>query len=420
LRALSTCWTGLAWVILAPGLDVRAGAAVVEAELIDGTQVRGTFAGVRAEGQTVQIRVAGQDGDRLVPSEDLLRLRFAAPASATSAAKATATAPTGSMDPDAPDATVTVWLNDGGRLEGRIAGTSGAGLTVDSIAGRFELRRADLAAVRFGDPRAVVARQALEDALHRRDGAEDLVLLLQEGRVTALKGTVESLTATGGTFTWRGRTAPIRRERTYAVVFAAPSPPTPPSAVRCVLADGSVLAGRLVGGDEQALEAEVRGARVRIEPAGLSEIAFASGRVTWLSDLEPAAYRFEPMGGAQWPYRRDRSAAGRPIRIGDVAYDRGIGMHAPSSLDYALAEPHRLLVAVIGIDAGAAPRGHVVFRVLGDGQERFNSGPVTGRDPPRTIRVPIEGVRTLTLCVDLGEELDIGDQADWAAARLVR
>ncbi len=420
MRVSARFWTDLAAIVLAVGPGVRAGAAAVEAELIDGTQVRGAFAGVGAEGANVKIRVAGQDGDRLLPAEDLLRLRFAAPASATSASVATAPVPAGAMGPDASDGIVTVWLNDGGRLEGRIAEAPGPGLTVDSTAGRFQLRRADLAAVRFGDPRAVVPRQALEEALRRRDGAEDVVLVFQEGRVTALKGTVESLTATGGTFTWRGRTAPIRRERTYAVVFAAPSPPPPPPPVRCMLTDGSVLAGRLAGGDEQVLEVEVRGARVNIESAALAEIAFGSGRVTWLSDLEPAAYRFEPMGGAQWPYRRDRSAAGRPIRIGDVAYDRGIGMHAPSSLDYALAEPHRLLVAVIGIDAGAAPRGHVVFRVLGDGQERFNSGPVTGRDAPRTIRVPIEGVRTLTLCVDLGEELDIGDQADWAAARLVR
>ncbi len=395
------------------GLCPAAHAAAVEAELIDGTGVRGTFAGVRAGGDAVHVRVTGEEGDRLLPSDELLLLRFTASASAT--------APdAGSIGRDPPEGFVTVWLDDGGRLEGRMVDAPGPGLVVDSTAGRFELHREDLAAVRFGDPRAEVARQALEEALRRRDAGEDVVLLFQDGRVSTLKGTVQTLAAGGGEFTWRGQTAPLRPERTYAVVFAARSSPMPAPPVRCMLIDGSVLAGRLVGGDQQALELEVHGSRHRLEPARLSRIAFASARVTWLSDLEPVAYRFEPMGGARWPYRRDRSTANRPIRIGQASFDRGIGMHASASLDYALAGSYRLLVAVIGIDAAAAPRGNAVFRVLVDGQERFSSGPVTGRDPPRTIRVPIEGASALTLRVDAGEELDIGDQADWAAARLVR
>ncbi len=66
------------------------------------------------------------------------------------------------------------------------------------------------------------------------------------------------------------------------------------------------------------------------------------------------------------------------------------------------------------------PRGSVVFRVRGDGRLLFESGETTGSDPPREIAVDVAGVRRLTLECDESGDLDLGDHADWAAARLIR
>ena len=48
------------------------------------------------------------------------------------------------------------------------------------------------------------------------------------------------------------------------------------------------------------------------------------------------------------------------------------------------------------------------------------SANVTGQDAPRPILVPIGGAKRVQLAVDFGEDLDVGDQADWGNVRVVK
>jgi hypothetical protein len=101
-------------------------------------------------------------------------------------------------------------------------------------------------------------------------------------------------------------------------------------------------------------------------------------------------------------------------------FDKGLGVHSRTELDYQLDRAYESLVATIGIDDAVRPRGSVVFRVLGDGKVLFDSGVLTGKDPPRDVNVNVVGVSLLTLVVDYGDELDLSDQADWGGARLLK
>jgi len=108
------------------------------------------------------------------------------------------------------------------------------------------------------------------------------------------------------------------------------------------------------------------------------------------------------------------------MRIGDQSFDQGIGVHSRSVLTYDVPQGFRQLAATIGIDEAVGSQGNVIFRVLADGKEVFNSGPVTGRDVPRPLLASIGGARQIQLIVEFGDDLDIGDQADWAEVRLIR
>jgi hypothetical protein len=188
-----------------------------------------------------------------------------------------------------------------------------------------------------------------------------------------------------------------------------------------VLKDGSSWAGKLAGGDTEGVVIELAdGLKARLPVEQVVEIRFRSDRVLFLSDLDAVDYQFEPFSTTRWPYRRNRSAANRPMQIGDQKFERGIGMHSQAALTYELPGPFSKLAAVIGIDRAVAPLGHVVFRVTADGKEVFNSGAVTGRDAPLAIDVPINGAKRVQLLVDFGEELDVGDQADWGNVRLIK
>jgi hypothetical protein len=225
----------------------------------------------------------------------------------------------------------------------------------------------------------------------------------------------------GGSFRWRGRSVPIDADRVFGIVFAAGVGREGEAPAVCALRDGSTWAGRIAGGDRETIRLELTsGPIAELRVADLAGIRFRSDRIVFVSDLKPVSYTFEPFGVTRWPYRLDRSVANRPMRLGERTFRCGVGVHSQATLEYELPEPFTHLAAVIGIDDAVRPRGNVVFRIVADGKEVFNSGPVTGRDEPRTILVPIEGARRLQLVVDFGEELDIGDQADWADARLIR
>ena len=251
-----------------------------------------------------------------------------------------------------------------------------------------------LAAVHFMPGEHPAAAEAFSKALAARDSAQDTLLVVRDERVTALKGVTESPAPDGGSFKWHDRSVPLRPDSTYGIVFATGmQKPAPPQAL-AVLKDGSIWAGRLTGGDADSVHLELTdGGKVVLPVGELDEIRFRSDRVLFLSDLDPAEYVFEPFATTRWPWRRDRSAANRPLRIGDQNFDRGIGMHSQATLTYDLPAGFSKLAAVIGIDAAAAPLGNAVFRVTADGKEVFNSGPVTGRTAPRSIDVPIAGAR---------------------------
>jgi hypothetical protein len=138
--------------------------------------------------------------------------------------------------------------------------------------------------------------------------------------------------------------------------------------------------------------------------------------VTYLSDLDPVSVRQD------WGQPgMDRSVQGNPLRIGGREFARGIGTHANSEIVYELDEPGERFEAWVGVDAEMAgyTKSSVVFRLLVDGRERFNSGVMRLNTPPMRVDVPIAGAREIRLIVgDAGDGIDC-DHADWADARLV-
>ncbi|MEP0844252.1 MAG: NPCBM/NEW2 domain-containing protein [Phycisphaerae bacterium] len=383
---------------------VTAAPPAVRAVTIEGQSLEANWSGVSPAGAVVLI----EDGKpREISPDGLMLLRWPVePASR----------------PTESGHQTTIDLADGSRVIGRIIAGDAKHVTVATEPlPELRLPLTELAGLRWRGSDQPEALAAFEKALAERDPSQDTLFVVREGRVTALKGVTESLGPGGGSFRWRERSVPIQAGSAFGIVFAAGVQPPAAAQATCRLTDGSRWAGKLAGGDERSVIVELGGGtRVALPVARIEEIRFRSDRVLFLSDLTPAEFVMEPFGTTRWPYRKDRSVANRPMRIGEEVFERGLGVHSRSVLTFDLPGRFSRLAAVIGIDAGAAPLGNVVFRVTADGRDVFNSGPVTGRDPPRPISVPIEGAKRIQLIVDFGGDLDIGDQADWAHARLIR
>jgi alpha-galactosidase len=149
-----------------------------------------------------------------------------------------------------------------------------------------------------------------------------------------------------------------------------------------------------------------------------SEWPLPSGHV-YLSDLH-VTYATNGYGPLELDTTNGENAAldGGPIRLRGAAYEKGLGVHAPSLLRYRLGQACSRFVADVGIDDDQAGRGSVQFEVWADGERLFQSGTLTGESPLREVSVDVSGRRELRLFVGIGGDTDGLDHGVWAGARL--
>jgi len=204
---------------------------------------------------------------------------------------------------------------------------------------------------------------------------------------------------------------------------AQPTPWDGSPQIRLWTRDGSVILGKLEDirfgkwifkprwADNVLLE-------IPVDEIVSSEIM--GGRIQYLSQLEPSAAKEETLLAPFQPYRMDKNCQGGRLSIAGKRYPWGIGVHANSELTFDLRKKFKLFKSEVGIDSIMGKRGSVVFIVKGDGKELYKSPIVKGDQPPLSIEVNTEGVDKLTLIVNDGGDLDMGDAANWVSARVVR
>ncbi|GGS31860.1 NPCBM/NEW2 domain-containing protein [Actinokineospora fastidiosa] len=139
----------------------------------------------------------------------------------------------------------------------------------------------------------------------------------------------------------------------------------------------------------------------------------------WVSDLE-----WMTATNGWGPVERDRSnnesagGDGNPLTVDGVVHAKGLGVHAPSSVLVNLDGRCSRFTAVVGVDDEMADRGSVVFKVVGDGTERYVSPVLRGTSAALPVEVDVTGVRTLDLQVTDGGDGIGSDHGDWASAKL--
>lgn len=196
------------------------------------------------------------------------------------------------------------------------------------------------------------------------------------------------------------------------------------------LPDGGRLSGDLVMMDGAGVTL-ARGNRQVFLPAGVvGELAVVDGSYVFLSQLEVAdAGPITLFGGDDdlgmvYPHRIDRNCMNGPLRSGGRSWSRGLGVHAPSRLTWSLEGGWEELRAVVAVDDSvlrSEMHGSVRFRVLVDGELRWESFVMEGGNAPVAIpAIGLEGARELILEVDPATEAFVSDRANWLRPILVR
>jgi hypothetical protein len=279
-----------------------------------------------------------------------------------------------------------------------------------------------LAAVSFEGEADREAGERFAAALAQRLPGQDVLITRSGDGAKTIRGRLVELGPDEGTFEFGQKPRSFKLDKMFGLVFAAGSQLHVAGTADVELIDENRFSGDLISADARRIRISTRvGFEVEMDVASIRSIELRSPRVVFVSDLSALREETEGLVHAPAPVRRDLSVARRPLTIDGRVFDRGLGVHSRTTLEYRLAGEFESFAATIGIDDWVRPRGSVIFRLLSsDGTVLFDSGEVTGQDPGRNVLVDVTGVEALILVVDYGEALDVSDHADWGGARLIR
>jgi hypothetical protein len=318
-----------------------------------------------------------------------------------------------------------VSLVGGDRVRAAVGGGEGDSLSVELAGGvALTLDVGEIYAIEF-DARAPAGLE--------RAPSGDRLVWVRPGGFDKVDGTLEGFSAEGvvfdsvlgsRTFAWSEVAAlfvePLEEPRALAA-----------GAVAVDLADGGRLCGELARWSAEGLSLALDGQRtLELASGAVREVTLADGSVAFLSQFEPALVRegwSEGDGvGMNWPWQRDLSVVGKPLAAGGRVWPRGLGVHAPSRLEFALDGGWKSLRGAVAIDDSVrlfAYKGSVEFSIFLDEKPEpaWRSGRVRGGEAPLALpALELGGVKRIALVVDMDERSFVADRADWLRLLLVR
>lgn len=388
----------IAFAVLASSL-CSAGVRV-EAARIDGSTVSGEVLDCSPE-----LRLSTGDSDVRLAWSDLLSVRnVVAPA-----------APPNSST----SGPLRFALSDGSTFAASISSGAERGFDVEpAMGGKIHLEFDVLRSIRSTAATAV-ARQKIDALLAEGETDTDIAVVSRGDQVLVLTGATRGVTPERLSFEWNGKVTPIAWDRIAGVLFARPTP----RGASCLLTtmDGDSFAGRVTGGDGESitLQSSVFD-RLSFSWNRVAKIECRSDRYIFVSDLKPQAYRCESFFDREWALGIDTTLLHRPISIGGRNFAKGLVMHSRSEATFRIEGAFAQFAATAGISDEMRERGCVSMRVVGDGRVLWEAEQVRGGAAPRDVLVSVRGIRDLTLQVDFDDDLDLGDHAVWAFARLLR
>ena len=255
----------------------------------------------------------------------------------------------------------------------------------------------------------------------------DRLYLKIEDQLQSVTGIVESVESGKVTFVFDDQSRELRMDQVFGFVIADfEAEPVKPGNAEIQLTDGSRLQGRLSELANGVLRVNIGGdTEVAIGIPVIQRVELSSDRLLFLSDVEPTRSQMTPIVTIPRQWQRDRSVGGNPLTLAQgssnqtMTYEKGIGTHAESTLEFANSGGFDRFVAMIGIDAETNGKGDCQFVVLGDGETLFERR-MQGKDEPFLVNVDISGKKTISLVVLAGEQLDLADHANWCEARFLK
>ncbi|MFF3816597.1 NPCBM/NEW2 domain-containing protein [Streptomyces bluensis] len=181
--------------------------------------------------------------------------------------------------------------------------------------------------------------------------------------------------------------------------------------------------GTTTGSYDLTLKATYRsttGARAEnVVPLRFSVVVAPPPGTSYLSDL-PWLSTTNGWGPVERDTSNGESAAGdgNPLTVGGTVYAKGLGVHAPSAVEYYTGSACETVTAQVGVDDEEGADGSVVFEIHADGTTVASTGTLTNAQAAQRISADVSGARVVSLVVTDGGDGTTSDHGDWGDAQL--
>ena len=407
--------------LLLPANARGANDITASATKIDGTQVTGQLLDWTAEFVTLQQE---QQALKLSPSE-LLRLSFSAPDQSAS------------LEP------LRIELVDGSTFPLASINVRNHTANIETPLSKMALQipTSKIRSVQLVDPGKKASQWRKKLAAEGATGDRLLLVKKDSDDVEVLTGVINDVSDTQINFTWEGEEIPVKRSKIGALSYYH-AEVEGDAAPRCLVhaAGGILLAAQEFKKDGESVRFKtITGIPIWIPLSGIRAADYSAGKLVYLSDLQPLTEKWIPIFSLPsndervkeygMP-RRDTSLDGTPLTLywpgsktagGDTLknYPKGLAVRSRTELVFRLPKEMRRFSTIAGIDPETLAQGDVVLTINADGETLFEES-ITGSQAPTPIDVSVAGKKQLSIVVDYGKNLDLGDRLHLVDARLIK
>ena len=183
----------------------------------------------------------------------------------------------------------------------------------------------------------------------------DRIAILRDGDLNVLEGTLGEVNAKDKTVQFKseanGTLVNIPLERLHGMIFFRPDVVAEPAMCKVLDIDGNMLiASKLAHDGTKLIMTTTLGNQLTLPAEVLAKLDFNMGKLTYLSDLEPAKVIEKSGIGLVNRFRRDVNLDGEPIMLEGNTYAKGLSLHAYTELEYNLAGKYKEFKAILGVD----------------------------------------------------------------------
>ena len=247
-----------------------------------------------------------------------------------------------------------------------------------------------------------------------------------EGKVQQVSGTVVGIVEGALKFRYQDQERSIKLERVVGIVMRQPTQSaeaTRSQRVRILfdLVGPNQFVGHLAEMTTGSVVLELPwGESVTVSRNVVYRMTILNGRMQSLPEMTPSEVAQTPFFDRMLAWQSGTSLTGSPLKIGEKTYTRGLCLHSRTRLTYDIDQEFERFQCDLGLQHPEGEAGNATVRILADGSELFVADEVVAGKEPQVLDLDLTGKDQLTLEVDFGRGMHVGDHVVFGNPRLLR